>query len=78
MTWQVNAGCVDTDPALFFEDEPEYDEKAAKQVCAGCEVVNECATEAFLLSLEPRFHSHRGTLAACRILRTQRHPRRTI
>lgn len=46
MDWRSQAACRGTDPELFFPvgrddvERPETD--AAKEICAGCPVVDEC------------------------------------
>ena len=52
MTWRELAACRDVDTAVFFD----YSEKGietAKEVCAGCEVRQECL-DARLAELEPQ------------------------
>ena len=51
MTWRELAACRDVDTAVFFD----YSEKGietAKQICAGCEVRQECL-DARLAELDP-------------------------
>ena len=46
MNWRARAACRGTDPELFFPigrddvDRPEID--AAKEICAGCPVLDDC------------------------------------
>ena len=46
MNWRARAACRGADPELFFPigrddvDRPEID--AAKEICAGCSVLDEC------------------------------------
>jgi WhiB family redox-sensing transcriptional regulator len=51
-SWQVNALCRDTDPAMFFHPEGErgrarkHRQQKAKAVCAKCPVVAQCREHA--------------------------------
>jgi WhiB family transcriptional regulator, redox-sensing transcriptional regulator len=50
--WQLEGLCRGEDPGLFFHPEGERGpardarENAAKAICAGCPVLNECASHA--------------------------------
>jgi WhiB family redox-sensing transcriptional regulator len=50
--WQMDGACRGEDPRLFFHPEGERGEArearqaAAKSICAGCPVIDECASHA--------------------------------
>jgi WhiB family transcriptional regulator, redox-sensing transcriptional regulator len=54
-SWQLEAACQTVDSTLFYSPEGERGprkarrERAAKQVCAGCPVVEVCATYAIAM-----------------------------
>ncbi len=56
--WQYQGACCDLDPDLFFSPEAERGlrrerrEQQAKQVCAGCPVIEQCRQHA-LSAREP-------------------------
>ena len=48
--WKAQANCAGVDPALFFPERGDS-VKAAKAVCAGCEVRQECLDYALRLGI---------------------------
>lgn len=40
-TWMVDAACATTDPDMFFPD-PGDAGMAARRICAGCDVTDQC------------------------------------
>lgn len=44
-SWRQRAACAGTDPALFYDPDPDA-EHAAKQICAACPVRGPCAADA--------------------------------
>lgn len=80
--WQEDANCRGEDLTLFFGAAGERSgdrairERKAKQVCAGCPVINECLEEAYR---DPRQHGVWGgmtpderTVARRNVLRRKR------
>ncbi|UAJ79978.1 WhiB family transcriptional regulator [Leifsonia sp. ZF2019] len=44
LDWQDRAACATTDPDLFFPEKGGDRGVAAKKICAGCEVRQQCLT----------------------------------
>lgn len=46
MEWVYQAACVGVDPEIFFPDHDKVAEMAAKAICLGCPVQDECRMSA--------------------------------
>lgn len=54
--WFGDAACAETDPDAFFPDQGEPT-RAAKRICRGCAVIDECLI--YALRMEASHDSHR-------------------